>query len=105
MNLIMKKEKISNLKIINIPKGSNQKKYNEYLDDINNSIIVAYGPAGTGKTMFACLKAINMLKTGLFDKIVITRPVVPVEEDLGFLPGNIVKKMDPWTRPIFDIFM
>ena len=55
--------------------------------------------------MFACLKAINMLKTGLFDKIVITRPVVPVEEDIGFLPGNIVKKMDPWTRPIFDIFM
>ena len=46
-----------------------------------------------------------MLKSGEFNKIVITRPVVPVEEDIGFLPGNIVKKMDPWTRPIMDIFM
>jgi len=105
MNLFMKKEKISHLNIINSPRGNNQKKYNEYLNDDNNSIVVAYGPAGTGKTMFACLKAINSLKVGKMNKIVITRPVVPVEEEIGFLPGNIVKKMDPWTRPIFDIFL
>ena len=105
MKLYMKKDKISNLNKIAIPKGINQRKYNDYLDDDSNSIVVAVGPAGTGKTMFACLKAINMLKRGVFNKIIITRPVVPVEEDIGFLPGNIVKKMDPWTRPIFDIFM
>jgi phosphate starvation-inducible PhoH-like protein len=107
MKIFMKRDKVSNLNIanINVPKGINQKKYSEYLDDDTNKIIVAYGPAGTGKTMFACLKAIHMLKLGKFNKIIITRPVVPVEEDIGFLPGNIVKKMDPWTRPIFDIFM
>jgi phosphate starvation-inducible PhoH-like protein len=86
-------------------KGYNQKIYNEYLENNDNSIIVAVGPAGTGKTMFACMKAINLLKSGHLNKIIITRPVVPVEEDIGFLPGNIVKKMDPWTRPIFDMFL
>ena len=105
MNLYMKRDKISNINVISRPRGLNQKIYSDYLDNKNNSIIVAVGPAGTGKTMFACIKAINMLKTGQFNKIVITRPVVPVEEDIGFLPGNIVKKMDPWTRPILDIFM
>lgn len=105
MNLYMKRDKISNLNVINKPRGFNQKIYSEYLDNSNNSIIVAVGPAGTGKTMFACIKAIKMLKSGQFNKIIITRPVVPVEEDIGFLPGNIAKKMDPWTRPILDIFM
>jgi len=105
MNLYMKKDKIGNINIISRPRGKNQKIYSDYLDDNNNAIIVAVGPAGTGKTMFACIKAIQMLKSGQFNKIVITRPVVPVEEDIGFLPGNIVKKMDPWTRPIMDIFM
>jgi phosphate starvation-inducible PhoH-like protein len=101
----MKKEKLS-LKInaLYSPKGENQKKYVECLNNDNNKIIVVYGPAGTGKTMFACIKAINLLKSGILNKIILTRPVVTVEEELGFLPGNIVKKMDPWTRPIFDIF-
>jgi phosphate starvation-inducible PhoH-like protein len=44
------------------------------------------------------------LKESKIDKIIITRPVVPVEEEIGFLPGSLLKKMDPWTRPIFDIF-
>ena len=48
--------------------------------------------------------AVNCLKENKIDKIIITRPVVPVEEDIGFLPGSMAKKMDPWTRPIFDIF-
>ncbi len=101
----MKKEKPS-LKInaLYSPKGVNQKKYVECLNNDNNKIVVVYGPAGTGKTMFACIKAINLLKSGILNKIILTRPVVTVEEELGFLPGNIVKKMDPWTRPIFDIF-
>ena len=82
MNLYMKRDKISNLNVINKPRGFNQKIYSEYLDNSNNSIIVAVGPAGTGKTMFACIKAIKMLKSGQFNKIIITRPVVPVEEDI-----------------------
>jgi phosphate starvation-inducible PhoH-like protein len=55
--------------------------------------------------MFACLKAIDLLNKHEISKVIITRPVVTVEEELGFLPGNIVKKMDPWTRPIFDLFL
>ena len=68
MNLYMKRDKISNLNVINKPRGFNQKIYSEYLDNSNNSIIVAVGPAGTGKTMFACIKAIKMLKSGQFNK-------------------------------------
>jgi len=87
------------------PKSANQEQYVKFLSDQNIKILFAVGPAGTGKTMLACNQAIKDLKAGLVDKIVLTRPVVPVEEEeIGFLPGNINKKMDPWTRPIFDIF-
>jgi phosphate starvation-inducible PhoH-like protein len=87
------------------PKSENQKKYVKYLSDAKTRLIFIVGPAGTGKTLFACNQAIIDLKKGIIEKIIITRPVVPVEEDIGFLPGNINKKMDPWTRPIFDIFL
>ena len=87
------------------PKSANQEQYVKCLSDQNIKILFAVGPAGTGKTMLACNQAIKDLKAGVVDKIVLTRPVVPVEEEeIGFLPGNINKKMDPWTRPIFDIF-
>ena len=87
------------------PKSSNQEQYVKYLNDQSTKILFAVGPAGTGKTMLACNHAIKELKSGAVNKIVITRPAVPVEnEELGFLPGNINQKMDPWTRPIFDIF-
>ena len=87
-------------------KNENQDKYMEYLNNEKTKIVIAVGPAGTGKTMFACLKAINELKNGNLNKVIITRPIIAVEEEeLGFLPGNLVKKMDPWTRPIMDIFM
>ena len=62
LNLYMKREKTSNLNFMYKPKGYNQKLYNEYLENNDNSIIIAVGPAGTGKTMFACMKAINLLK-------------------------------------------
>ena len=89
-----------------LPKNTNQEKYVSFLNNNDANIVVAVGPAGTGKTMFACMKAIDLLKTRKLNKIVITRPIVSVEEEeLGFLPGNLVKKMDPWTRPIMDIFM
>ena len=87
------------------PKSENQKQYVEYLDNESSKIIISTGPAGTGKTLFACQKAIMQMKSQEIDKIVLTRPVVTVEEEIGFLPGNIIKKMDPWTKPIFDIFL
>jgi len=101
----MRKEKKTNVNFIYNPKSTNQDKYVEYLNDDKIDMIIAVGPAGTGKTLFACLKAISQLKNGEIKKLVVTRPVVTVEEDIGFLPGNIVKKMDPWTRPIFDLFL
>uniref|UniRef100_A0A6C0HJ92 PhoH-like protein n=1 Tax=viral metagenome TaxID=1070528 RepID=A0A6C0HJ92_9ZZZZ len=88
-----------------IPKSLNQQRYVDVLDNFDRKIIVATGPAGTGKTLFACKKGIETLHTGKLQKIVLTRPLVTVEEDLGFLPGNIDDKMSPWTRPIFDIFL
>jgi phosphate starvation-inducible PhoH-like protein len=87
-----------------VPKTVNQEKYLKYLRDPNIKILISTGPAGTGKTFMACHEAITLLKYSFIDKIILTRPVVPVEEDIGFLPGTLVKKMDPWTRPILDVF-
>jgi phosphate starvation-inducible PhoH-like protein len=86
------------------PRTQNQKIYVEYLTNPKVSIVGGVGPAGSGKTLFACHAAVSALKCGNVDKIVITRPLISVdEEELGFLPGSITNKMDPWTRPIFDI--
>jgi len=88
------------------PKGINQKNYVKYLTDKEVSLIFALGPAGSGKTLFACLQAIKALKLKSISKIILTRPVVPVEdEEIGYLPGDLQHKMDPWTKPIFDIFL
>jgi len=88
------------------PKTPNQELYTKYLNDPDKSIVLGIGPAGCGKTLFACITALDHLKRGKVDKIVLTRPIVPVEEEeIGFLPGNLVNKMDPWTRPIFDIIL
>jgi phosphate starvation-inducible PhoH-like protein len=86
------------------PRTKNQELYINYLQDPQIKILCVVGPAGTGKTFMACHQAISLLKSNVIGKIIITRPVVPVEEDIGFLPGNLVKKMDPWTRPIIDVF-
>ena len=85
-------------------KTHRQEKYIEYLKNNNIKIVCSVGPAGTGKTFLACNEAIHLLKNNLIQKIILTRPVVPVEEDIGFLPGSLVKKMDPWTKPILDVF-
>jgi phosphate starvation-inducible protein PhoH len=86
-----------------VPKNENQKKYNRVLYS-NKPMIFATGPAGTGKTMLACHAAINGLNDDAYSKIILTRPTVSVEEDIGYLPGTLEEKMDPWTRPILDIF-
>ena len=86
-----------------VPKTGNQELYVKYLEDDRAKIVLGVGPAGSGKTLFACAAAITALRSGTIQKIVMTRPVVPVEEDIGFLPGSMLNKMDPWTRPIFDI--
>ena len=87
-----------------IPKNEHQKDYNRVLYSISKPMIFAVGPAGTGKTMLACCAAIHGYNDGTYKKIVMTRPVVSVEEDIGYLPGTLEEKMDPWTRPIMDIF-
>jgi phosphate starvation-inducible protein PhoH and related proteins len=86
-----------------LPKNLSQEYYLDLLDDSQKDIVFATGPAGTGKTMMAVLAAIRALKAGEIQKIVITRPAVSVDEQHGFLPGTLVEKMAPWTRPIFDI--
>lgn len=73
------------------------------LQDESTSIVLAIGPAGTGKTMLAVQNGVKMYQEGLVDKIIVTRPAVSVDEDLGFLPGTLNEKMAPWTRPIFDV--
>jgi phosphate starvation-inducible protein PhoH and related proteins len=88
------------------PRSDNQKQYVSHLQNDDVSIVFGIGPAGCGKTLFACVTAIEGLKRGDYQKIILTRPIVPVEEEeLGFLPGTLVKKMDPWTRPLMDIFL
>ena len=84
-------------------RSPNQQTYLQQLQDETKSIVLAIGPAGTGKTMLAVQNGIKQFQEGLVDKIIVTRPAVSVDEDLGFLPGTLNEKMAPWTRPIFDV--
>jgi phosphate starvation-inducible PhoH-like protein len=86
-----------------LPKTPVQAKYLKALRSNLKPLVVATGPAGSGKTLFACQTAVEGLAAGKFKKMILTRPIVSVDEELGFLPGNIDEKMDPWTRPMFDI--
>jgi len=85
------------------PKNLNQEDYLFKLNDPSKMIVFATGPAGTGKTMLAVQWAVDQLKYGDASKIIITRPAVSVDEEHGFLPGDLNEKMAPWTRPIFDV--
>ena len=87
-----------------IPKTINQETYVNLLTDPSKMIVFATGPAGTGKTMLAMLAGIKALITGDVDKLVLTRPAVGVDDEKhGFLPGTLNQKMEPWTRPLFDV--
>lgn len=87
-----------------LPKTLNQEAYINLLTDSSKLIIFATGPAGTGKTMLAMLAGIKALKEGVITKLVLTRPAVGVDDEQhGFLPGDLNQKMEPWTRPLFDV--
>ena len=95
------KQKLDNL--FTKPKNKSQIDYTNVLNNKNKKIIVATGPAGTGKTLFATEFGIKNYLNGTCEKIIFTRPSVSVDEDLGYLPGTIEEKMAPWVRPIYDI--
>jgi phosphate starvation-inducible PhoH-like protein len=87
-----------------VPKSRNQEIYIDLLKDESKMIVFATGPAGTGKTMLAVVAAVRAMRNGSISKIIVTRPAVGVDDEQhGFLPGDINQKMEPWTRPIFDI--
>lgn len=91
--------------VVLLPRNLNQETYIQSLLNEQNVIVFATGPAGTGKTMLAVQAAIGALRQRDVDRIVITRPAVGVDDERhGFLPGDINSKMEPWTRPIFDVF-
>jgi phosphate starvation-inducible PhoH-like protein len=86
------------------PKSINQERLVVNLLDENTPIVVTVGPAGTGKTYLTMLAAIRALRSRQVDRLILTRPAVGVEDEKhGFLPGNLVSKMEPWTRPLFDV--
>ena len=85
-----------------LPRNTAQETYVDALMD--KRMVFAVGPAGTGKTLLAVLRAIQSLRAQEITKIIITRPAVSVDEKHGFLPGDLNAKMEPWTRPIFDVF-
>lgn len=87
-----------------IPKNTKQEEFIQYLNDPSQRIIFSVGPAGTGKTILSVLRALKDLAEGNITKIILTRPAVGVsDENHGFLPGDINKKMEPWVIPIMDI--
>jgi len=96
------KEKVRETQLI--PKTVNQEKYILGLLDEKQDIVIAFGPAGTGKTYLAMQAAIKQLRQGSIERIVLTRPAVGVEDEKhGFLPGTLEEKMAPWTRPLLDV--
>jgi len=82
------------------PKTLNQKRYVEAIDD--HTIVFGIGPAGTGKTYLAMAKAVQALQAKRVNRIILTRPAVEAGERLGFLPGTISEKIDPYLRPLYD---
>lgn len=80
-------------------------KQNQYLNQLQNSfipIVIGYGCPGSGKTMWPCFAALDKLLNKDVDRLILTRPTINTGRDLGALPGNIEKKLDPWLRSIYD---
>ncbi len=85
------------------PKTIMQKRYVDAMR--KNDVVFAIGPAGTGKTYLAVAVAINYLKKGIVKRIILTRPAVEAGESLGFLPGNLAEKVEPYLRPLYDAIL
>jgi len=83
-----------------VPKSFGQRKYVSAIE--NNDIVFGIGPAGTGKTYLAVALAVNALRKRRVSRIILTRPAVEAGEKLGFLPGDMNEKVDPYLRPLFD---
>ena len=88
---------------MNFPKTAGQCKYVLALRS-PKPIIVGTGPAGSGKTMLACELAVEHIHKTMRGAVILTRLIVAADEDMGYLPGDMYQKMEPWTRPMFDIF-
>ena len=82
------------------PKTLGQKKYIDLIR--NNTVVFSIGPAGTGKTYLAMAMAITAFRTGQVNRIILTRPAIEAGEKLGFLPGDLQQKVDPYLRPLYD---
>jgi len=91
--------------VLSLPRNTAQETYIAALNEPGNHIVIAVGPAGTGKTKLATEYAISQLRKGEIDKIVITRPVMPLDDrDIGYLKGSLREKTEPWMMPILDVF-
>jgi phosphate starvation-inducible protein PhoH len=86
-----------------VPKNGGQEYYANILKNKTKKIVIATGPAGTGKTLFATEYGVKYFLQGVYEKLIFTRPSVSVDEELGFLPGTLEDKMAPWVRPIYDV--
>lgn len=84
------------------PKTANQQKYVNALLDKSKPVVIAIGPAGTGKTFIACQIGAEQILNNNKEYLITTRPTKAVDEDHGYLPGDINKKLAPWLQPIFD---
>jgi phosphate starvation-inducible protein PhoH and related proteins len=83
--------------------GSKSEGQRKYLDAIvNNDVVIGIGPAGTGKTYLAVAAAVDALRKNRVKRIVLARPAVEAGENLGFLPGDLQEKVDPYLRPLYD---
>ncbi|MQA04779.1 MAG: AAA family ATPase [Streptosporangiales bacterium] len=82
------------------PRSVNQKRYAEAIDD--HTVVFGIGPAGTGKTYLAMAKAVQALQAKEVNRLILTRPAVEAGERLGFLPGTLYEKIDPYLRPLYD---
>lgn len=104
----MKKNIMKMLPMLSVAFGYNllpkQIKFQSLILDKTIPIVFGIGPAGTGKTMISCIEGVQLLKMNKYKKIIITRPVVSVDEEIGFLPGTLNEKMAPWVSPLYDYF-
>ena len=99
-NSLASKSPIKTPNLAIIPNGSHQQ---EYIETINKKVLTfGIGPAGTGKTYLAVASAVQQLVSGEVEKILLVRPAVEAGEKLGFLPGDLSQKVDPYLRPLYD---